>query len=336
MSDHLKKIRIRMSRSFSEFMQTNGRSEFISDLSFLTGVSIFQIFNPVFRKGCVIFEGELDSEAVERLMEAYKKRNERRDIEDISNLREFIFKHSIVEITDDFNIRVIVHTRKKTNRKLVFVHGWRGDKESFGDMPSMLSDLVGCNSIVYEYPTGIWEQSPSIQYVARNLDNWIRNYFDDSKLAIICHSMGGIVVRKLVVSQVWRSNPIDKFIKQITFVASPHSGVPLAKLGKYLPSIQKAQISDLSTTSPFLVDLNGQWSSWSRVNVPKNCITRSIYGTDDDVVDETLALGDDPDAIPIMNAGHINIVKPESSNSEIVVTINRLLRESKFSEGNNA
>jgi hypothetical protein len=263
-------------------------------------------------------------------MEAYKKRNEKKDVEDIGNLKEFIFKHTVVEITDDFTIRVAVHTKKKSKRKLLFVHGWRGDKDSFGDMPSMLSDLVGCNSLVYEYPTGIWEQSPSIQYVARNLDNWIRNHFEDSRLAIICHSMGGIVVRKLIVSQLWRSSPIDTYVKQITFVASPHSGVPLAKLGKYVPSIQKAQIHDLSTKSSFLVDLNGQWSSWSRTNVPNNCVTRSIYGTDDDVVDPTLALGDDPDAIPILNAGHINIVKPESADSEIVVTINRLLSESTF------
>ncbi len=151
-----------------------------------------------------------------------------------------------------------------------------------------------------------------------------------SELAIICHSMGGIVTRKLVVSQAWRNRPLDTRIKQITFVASPHSGVPLAKLAKYVPSIKKAQLSELNTKSPFLVDLNGQWSAWSKSNIPSNCITSSIYGTDDDVVDETLAIGDDPEAIPILGAGHINIVKPESEESEIILTIKRLLSESEF------
>ena len=142
--------------------------------------------------------------------------------------------------------------------------------------------------------------------------------------------MGGIVTRKLIVSQAWREHPLDKQIKQITFVASPHSGVPIAKLVKYVPSLQEAQLNELNTRSPFLVDLNGQWSAWSKANIPAHCSTRSIYGTNDDVVDEALAIADDPEAIPILGAGHINIVKPVNESSEIVITISRLLRESEF------
>lgn len=336
MDMNLKKLRIRMNRSFSDFVQNEHKSQFLSDLSFITGVPEECIQNIQFRKGCVIFEGELDGEAVQRLIESYKDRNSNSTDEDIQNIREFVSTHAVVEITDDFKIRVSLKTDKKTDKKIVFVHGWRGDKNSFGKMPSILSDLTGCNSLVYEYPTGIWEDSPSIQYVSRNLDNWIRNFAGSSKLAIICHSMGGIVTRKLVVSQAWRNRPLDKRIKQITFVASPHSGVPLAKLAKYVPSIQKAQLSELNTKSPFLVDLNGQWSAWSKANTPSNCSTSSIYGTDDDVVDETLAIGDDPEAIPILGAGHINIVKPESEKSEIILTIKRLLSESEFCGRQNA
>jgi len=330
MENKLRKVRIRMNRSFAQFIEREECNNFINDLSFVTGVPEANIRNIVFRKGCVIFEGELDDEAVERLIEAYKKRNQKEFIEDISALKQFISEHSVVEITDDFSVRVSIKASKKRGGKLLFVHGWTGDKKSFGEMPMMLSDLTGCQPLVYEYPSGIWEKSPSIQYVSRNLDNWIRNHAKNSHLAIVCHSMGGVVTRKLIVSQAWRDNPLDQLVKQITFVASPHSGVPLAKLGKHVPFIEKAQISDLSTSSPFLVDLNGQWASWAKTNVPKHCVTRSIYGTDDDVVDETLALGDDPEAIPIMNAGHINIVKPENEKSEIVLTIRRLIEESDF------
>ncbi|RZB31682.1 MAG: hypothetical protein SRB2_04651 [Desulfobacteraceae bacterium Eth-SRB2] len=336
MEDNIRKIRIRMNRSFTEFIAENHRKDFLNDLSFVTGVPQARIYNITFMKGCVIFEGELDAEAVDRLVEAYKSKNEPTKSEDIEVLRKFISDHFVVDITDDFKIKVTIRTSKKTDGKLLFVHGWRGDEKSFGKMPKILSDLVGCESLVYQYPTGIWEESPSIQYISRNLDNWIRNHSRNSILAIICHSMGGIVTRKLLVSQAWRENPIDKLVKQITFVASPHSGVPLAKLVKHVPFIRKAQISELSTRSSFLVDLNNQWSSWSRANVPNQCQVRSIYGTNDEVVDETLALGDDSEAIPILKAGHIDIVKPKDDKSEIVVTINRLIDESDFPNRSNA
>jgi len=326
----LNKVKIRMNRSFDEFIGSGRKNEFLDDLSFITGVPADEIYNVVFRNSCVIFEGEMDKEAVQHLLEMYNIRNSDDENEDLDNLKKFILKHSIVEITDDFTIRITIKTNDKSSGKLIFIHGWRGDKDSFGNMPEMLSDLTGCNSLVYEYPTGIWEKSPAIQYVSRNLDNWIRNYASNAKLAIICHSMGGIVTRKFVVSQSYRANPLDKQVKQITFIASPHSGVSLAKLGKHIPTIQKAQISDLSPESSFLVELNEQWLAWCNANVPANCITRSIYGTSDDVVDKAFAIGNDPEAIPILNANHVNIVKPENKKSEIVITLHRLIKESDF------
>ena len=113
----LKKIRIRMNRSFKDFIQNERKIEFLSDLSFITGVPEDCIHNTVFRKGCVIFEGELDSAAVQRLIESYKERNSNGTDEDIQNIREFVSTHAVVEITDDFRIRVSVKTDKKTDRK---------------------------------------------------------------------------------------------------------------------------------------------------------------------------------------------------------------------------
>lgn len=52
-----------MNRSFNEFLETGSKNEFLNGLSFIAGVPGNNIYNAVFRKGCVIFEGELDGEA---------------------------------------------------------------------------------------------------------------------------------------------------------------------------------------------------------------------------------------------------------------------------------
>lgn len=76
-----------------------------------------------------------------------------------------------------------------------------------------------------------------------------------------------------------------------------------------------------------MVELNARWQVWRRENPDLQHNIRSIYGLDDKVVAPTIASVDDPEAIPIFGAGHINIVKPKSIDDEIVVTVSRLLRE---------
>lgn len=320
------KIRIRMEQPYESFMET-GKDKFLKEFSYVTGVPVEEFENVIFRKGCVIFEVEIDSEAVKRLLE------ELEDLDYHPVIKAFLESNSITDITNDLKISVAVHTRSKTEQpKLLFVHGWRGSKESFGKMPEMLSDLVGCESEVYEYPTSVWnDESPSIPYISRGLDNWIRNLSSPSRLAAICHSMGGIVMRNFLVSQHRRRPRIDLHFKQITFVASPYNGVPLAKWAKYVPTINKKQITDLQPTSSFLVELNDAWAHWTEEHVPDECKVRSIYGTADDVVDPSLVIGDDRCAVPIFNAGHVDIIKPKNKRSQIVQTIKRLLLESDFS-----
>ena len=322
-----------MNRSYKEFMAQQKNHEFVHDLSHLAGIEENDITQIRYRSGCVVFQGQLPEDAVNRLKEAYKKRHADCFEPDIEDLNAFIKKHAVVDLTDNMTIKVFIHTKSRTDRNIIFVHGWRGDANSFGNMPEMLSDKTGCKSLVYQYPTGIWEKSPEIHYISKNLDNWIRNYAGKSKLAIICHSMGGIVTRNMLVTEGWRDQKLSDQVKQLTLVASPHGGVPFAKLAKYVPTLKKTQIKDLRTDSSFLVNLNTQWSGWRQHAASKDCDVRSIFGTADAVVDPNLALGDDPSAVPILNAGHIDIVKPESDEDEIVVTINRFISESSFMQG---
>ena len=95
-------------------------------------------------------------------------------------------------------------------------------------------------------------------------------------------------------------------------MASPYNGVWLASLAKRIFCLNDNQLKDLSPESPHLVELNARWQVWRRENPNLEHNIRSIYGLEDKVVAPAIASVDDPEAIPIFGAGHINIVKPEN------------------------
>lgn len=154
----------------------------------------------------------------------------------------------------------------------------------------------------------------------------MRNNVDADSIAIIAHSMGGIVARKLLVSQRYRQDPLTSRIDQVTFVASPHHGAVLAKLGEHVPAMRHVQLSEIGPSSPVLFELNEQWQAWTKENSHRQPHVRSVFGTADAVVSANNARGLDPEAIPILGAGHRDVVKPASPNDEIVQTLARFLR----------
>lgn len=323
------RIRIVMERSFDSF-SLNDKAIFLNDLSDISGCPTSEFRDIVFKKGCVYFEGRLERSAVDRMLELFQKLQKKEHVssEDIEQFQEFINKHSITNI---FDLRVTIITPSKAKAgQVFFVHGWNGDAGTFGKLPEYISSNIEAETLIYDYPTGLLRPSYSLDFVWRNLDNWIRNRLESEKIAIICHSMGGLIIRKLVVSQEHRESPLTDRIKQLTFMASPHDGSVLAEIGRHVPGIQKAQFNELSAKSSWLFDLNERWLHWSRNNVPRNCKVRAIVGTDDKIVTINNARGLDPEAVPILGATHTDIVKPKSYDDEVVRTVIRYLKEAGF------
>lgn len=330
----LEGIKIRMELPFASFDEHH-RREFLGDLATITGCPENEIENVRFRPGCVIFEGDLDAKAIERLITLYKARAQVDDSQELSALLGFLAKYAVSSLTDDLEIRVQIHTTRKSGDAkpvAVLVHGWKGDSTTFGNMPEYLRTLVNCDVEVYPFSTALFAHSPSILFIARNLDNWIRNNAEGKKLALIAHSMGGLVVRRLITMQKEVPTGFDGLVKNVTFIASPQNGAVLASIGQKVPFLRSVQLDELGPSSPVLFELNAQWDRWVRCNVPANCTVRSIFGTADNIVSANDARGLDPEAVPILGAGHIDIVKPAKSDDEVVLTLARFLRESGFGE----
>ena len=279
----------------------------------------------------MIFDGELDREAVERLIEYFEKKNSLVEAipSQIQDFVDFCEKWSVDSLHS--YLRVKIEGEKKASEKqkdsVVFIHGWRGDEESFGKMPTYISESTDCQSNLYSYPTGIWEKSPSIDMIERN-------FVGSQRMAIVAHSMDGLVARRFISLQFERNDRIDNLVRLFVFIASPHNGAVLANIGRHVPTFRKAQLKDLATDSSFLFALNADWNKWVSSDYSKESTIRCIVGANDKVVSINSAIGLDPNPIPILEAGHIDIVKPEDENDEVVITTSRLLQESGFEAKN--
>jgi len=97
-----------------------------------------------------------------------------------------------------------------------------------------------------------------------------------------------------------------------------------------IPFFGSVQVSELCGSSAVLIELESAWELWTKRMVPQKCQVRCIYGTADKIVPAAGARGNDPDAVPILGANHVDIVKPTDPTDEIVLTLNRFLSEAGF------
>lgn len=312
------------------------QKQFIEELALHAGISQSSVKEVHFEDGCTIFKGIIEKQGALFIKELFDIFCSSRKITPVPEIFAFFGMFQVTAIRiDPFDTGGNKNAEEPIppgSPVLVFLHGWRGDELSFGDMPKFLQASTKLPYRIFNYPTGVFTKSPSIYFVARALDNWIRNLEHDGPIVFLSHSLGGLVTRKFLVSQSFREKPLDVMTKLIFFIASPMTGTNWAEIGKCVPLLRKAQISDLAPSSPALVELSENWSGWVRLNVPKNCRFSCIYGTDDAVVSPVSAAAFDPEAIPIVGRGHIDIVKPEHPKETIVVTTTRIIKEAGLSK----
>jgi pimeloyl-ACP methyl ester carboxylesterase len=324
-------IRIRMDREFQRFGQKE-QAAFVAAFQELLAISDTDLVNVSFRKGCVNFEAEIPLPVWRKLKAMAESLDENPDAEELKPLRDFLEQFDVKGMSEQimysFSVRASDKTKPDTRDHVVFIHGWSGSAESFGNLPRFIESRLACKAIVYTYPTRRLAGSPAVSFLAQNLDNWIRqNAPAAPKLAFVAHSMGGILVRKFIADQnrPYQEDPLDTRVKQITLVASPYDGAVLARLAAHFSSNE--QLRDIDPNSPMILDLNRDWEHWVRSNVPANCKVRCIVSTDDEIVSVNNARGFDPNPIVLLGKSHSDIVKPQSVSDEIVVTIAALLKE---------
>lgn len=324
-------LRIVMERDYDSF-GFEDRENFLNELAELLALDRDFLSDATFDRGCVHAKIRIPEDDLEAFIALYEHALKNNDSAMLTQIREFLSNHSVTNVTGDFSTSLLIRTSKPAieaapdTQEIVLVHGFTGDKNTFGKLPQYLSDSFNCQSRVFEYPTNWQKHSPSIYFLAKSFDRWFRNNVKSSRVALIAHSMGGVLVRKFLTLQPHHPRRLDGYVKQVTFIASPFDGTPIATFGSLL-GLGGQQLAELSPDSAFITELKELWMSWTSIHVPQNCHIGCLYGTADKIVTPANAMGSILGAEAIAGEDHTSIVKPTSIESEIVVTLTRYLAE---------
>lgn len=228
------------------------------------------------------------------------------------------------------------HTPRAAGGKalVLFIHGLGGDRlTTWGRFPSLLAGERGFSDRhhlgFFSYPTMLWrhlfsQKAPRIQELASGLRTQIENrYADFGSVALICHSLGGLVARQYLLEEVKAGRKLR--VSHLCLIAVPNDGADLARVGSLL-SWRHAQLKQLCRDSDLLQILNDDWAT---MGVEGKVQVRYVIGTNDRVVDRRSAQGywGNRSVATILGADHRSIVKPTQADDDVVIVVRRFLQE---------
>ena len=210
-----------------------------------------------------------------------------------------------------------------SNRLIIFLHGWRGDDTTWRNFPDLVcADKRFKNADVHllNYPTFLFARNLRISQLSRSFNNDLDAWdafgrYD--KIAMITHSMGGTIARKMaVLSGLERKRDVP--IGLIVSVASPYLGADPHKIVKVLGLeprlierwLQRLGFSpgladELIPGSSFITSLADEWEAFI-----EHPINHCLFSPQDKVVSEASAKNQCESTDMYRQGGHREIVKP--------------------------
>jgi pimeloyl-ACP methyl ester carboxylesterase len=160
--------------------------------------------------------------------------------------------------------------RNSTNGiNVVFIHGFTSDANCWRHQngtvwPKLLAEesvFSGCGIFVFTYRTGYDTATYGVNDIVGALRESFGQYklFASKAVVFVCHSMGGIVARRFLVSEQGklRENRLRKI--GLFLIASPSQGSEYANKGRFLADLmgnQQAQSLQFSDKNVFLAQLD--------------------------------------------------------------------------------
>jgi pimeloyl-ACP methyl ester carboxylesterase len=206
---------------------------------------------------------------------------------------------------------------------IVFVHGFGGGSgATWGSFPKYLqseTSLDGWDIFSLGYASslrcdiaGLWRADPPLQSVADllRMHTQVDPLKEYSSLALIAHSMGGLVVQRALLDS-------DEFARRVSHVFL--FGTPSAGLVKaWWIRIWKRSIADMSVRGPFVKDIRQGWAAKQYTDNPPFTFV-AVAGDQDEFVPRSSSI--DPFPLPqrrVVAGNHLRIVKPEKAAEPIV------------------
>ena len=229
--------------------------------------------------------------------------------------------------------------RKESSSKnlILFVHGFGGDSENtFGKIPAYVNEeprLNGWDMVSIGYSSnawfsigiGIWAAIPDLSKLANFINTTIEHQYQDyERIAIIAHSMGGLVVQKAIVEM--KEDSFNK-IKFLLLFGTPSNGLRKAAFAYFW----NRQLRDMANDGDFIVGLRKKWDDIFKNKYPFKF--RVVAGTDDEFVPTGSSHKPfDEQYCKVVSGNHLAIVKPNDKNHAGYQLILSVLTNSVFTD----
>jgi pimeloyl-ACP methyl ester carboxylesterase len=217
--------------------------------------------------------------------------------------------------------RYFIALREQSDRKaaIVFIHGFSGNADqTWGELPRLLLSqprlsswgmysLGYATSLRVDVPN-LWAADPPLGRLVLSLQTALSTspLRDYGSIALIAHSMGGLVAQGAVVEGGGNVGFLALF------------GTPSGGLGKAaVLGLVKRQFRDMAPGSDFIRALRSKWrKSFPRVTPFRFMV---VAGQRDEFVPEESSLAPFPrDVQRVVPGNHLEIVKPRGVNDESV------------------
>lgn len=228
-----------------------------------------------------------------------------------------------------------LRVQRQTNRVVLFVHGLGSTPTATWDKiyTLFLSDpvLEDYSFECFSYPTQKVRLPFSVPSVglldlAASLRTEIEGRFSGSEIILVGHSLGGLVARQYLTSELVAGRALK--VSKAFFYAVPNHGAEAARYGTALSSNNR-QVELLRLDDDSVRRLN---SDWTRLEVEQTIPVRFAVAGQDDVVNSLSARPLTPGADYDLLAGynHTNVVKPsEPDDIRYVVLRNFIISDTK-------
>jgi predicted ATPase/class 3 adenylate cyclase len=207
--------------------------------------------------------------------------------------------------------------RRHTHRAVVFIHGFLGRADTtWGDFPHLLMhepslndwDVfgVGYNTGLRMDITGLWAHNADLRVLGYYLRTTLAHSPLDaySHLALIAHSMGGLVAQHALIDDRTRER-----VSHLILFGTPSAGARKAIFARHI----HAQARDMSEASPFISALREAWADF----LPRSTIDLRIVAAEQDAfVPPSSSLSPFPESVRYVVPGsHSSMVKPKGPDS---------------------
>jgi TIR domain/PGAP1-like protein len=169
--------------------------------------------------------------------------------------------------------------RRGHGKAIALIHGINAEdpQDYWRDFLSVLSSdqqFQDFGIFVWKYPTHVHPgrvrdffasirtktlhgTAPSIRQLGAAWNTTYNSQFRDYQdVFLICHSMGGLVVKSWIVDTLEQKQGIRlETLRHITFYATPHNGAPITTLANW-----NKQLRDMQITSPFIEEVGKRWN----------------------------------------------------------------------------